>query len=102
MARLLVLLLILAPGCGSTLEGCSPVIPDGTYSDSAGDAYTFVDGKPPGWSCIETAECPRSISCTPIGETVYTVEFVSLGDGAINATTSPPGVTVTLTAKGAP
>ena len=102
MRYLILSVLLMALGCGQALDGstCSP-IPDGTYSAAAGDSYTFLGGAPAGnWSCIPTAGCAGAISCTPIGETVYTVEFVNVGDGEIEATTSPPGRTVRLTREG--
>lgn len=98
---LLLAVVVAAAGCGEGLsDPCAP-IPDGTYTAPVGDTYTFAGGQPTGdWSCVPTATCPGRISCTPISETVYTVEFVNDGDGTIEATTSPPDRTVTLTKGG--
>jgi hypothetical protein len=89
-----------AAGCSQELvsDTCSAV-PDGIYSDGAGLSYTFASGQPtPGFDCGETpAGCPGSISCSPHGETVYTVAFSHLEDGSVRATMQPQNVVTLLT-----
>jgi hypothetical protein len=82
-------------GCGEPLASdCGP-IPDGTYRGSAGDTYSFAGGSVSGWSCAENASCPETVTCAPVGETVYTVTFERSGGGLV-ATTAPGGPPVAL------